>query len=226
MTDDEQRIAWEWANGQWLGDGWQYYLQRALEALAAPSEPSEQQIKRLADFIMENIPGEPSRSEGAVDTAIRLLRAVRSEVLARTRAHVFMSQAMTRYADNPTSDNRGELLAAVHRWGDTLARASAPAARSGEPEAPSAELWEALVKAGMPLEVIVADEDRNGRWRDLSPTLREMIYEAVKAVRWALAARPRGEPKPELPPLAYGDMVSQGVSPHPANEPPPEGGKP
>lgn len=37
-------------------------------------ESAEQQIKRLARFIMEEIPGEPSQSEGAVDTAIRLLR--------------------------------------------------------------------------------------------------------------------------------------------------------
>lgn len=31
------------------------------------------QIDRLARWIMANVPGEPSRSEGAVDTAIRLL---------------------------------------------------------------------------------------------------------------------------------------------------------
>lgn len=36
-------------------------------------EPAEHQIQRLADFISTNIPGEPSRSEGAVDVAIRLL---------------------------------------------------------------------------------------------------------------------------------------------------------
>jgi hypothetical protein len=36
-------------------------------------ESLEDQVKRLADFIVENVPGEPSRSEGAVDTAIRLL---------------------------------------------------------------------------------------------------------------------------------------------------------
>jgi hypothetical protein len=40
-------------------------------------EPLEQQVARLADFIMDEIPGEPSQSEGAVDTAIRLLRAAR-----------------------------------------------------------------------------------------------------------------------------------------------------
>lgn len=33
-----------------------------------------EQIDRLAQFIVDEIPGEPSRSEGAVDTAIRLLR--------------------------------------------------------------------------------------------------------------------------------------------------------
>ena len=38
-------------------------------------EPPEDQIDRLARFIMDEIPGEPSQSEGAVDTAIRLLRA-------------------------------------------------------------------------------------------------------------------------------------------------------
>lgn len=31
------------------------------------------QIKRLAHFIIQNFPGEPSQNEGAVDTAIRLM---------------------------------------------------------------------------------------------------------------------------------------------------------
>jgi len=38
------------------------------------NEPLESQIGRLARFIMAEFPGEPSRPEGAVDTAIRLLR--------------------------------------------------------------------------------------------------------------------------------------------------------
>lgn len=33
------------------------------------------QIDRLATYIMENIPGEPSQSQGAIDTAIRLLQS-------------------------------------------------------------------------------------------------------------------------------------------------------
>lgn len=39
-----------------------------------PRATSESELKRLADFIVSEIPGEPSRSEGAVDTAIRLLQ--------------------------------------------------------------------------------------------------------------------------------------------------------
>ena len=39
------------------------------------AESLESQVGRLADFISSEIPGEPSQSEGAIDTAIRLLRA-------------------------------------------------------------------------------------------------------------------------------------------------------
>ncbi len=36
-------------------------------------ESLDSQIDRLAKFIVEHIPGEPSQSEGAVDTAIRIM---------------------------------------------------------------------------------------------------------------------------------------------------------
>lgn len=52
--------------------------QRELDAIHGESpcarETAEQQIERLADFILAEVPGEPSQSQGAVDTAIRLLR--------------------------------------------------------------------------------------------------------------------------------------------------------
>jgi len=44
-------------------------------------EPLKSQIKRLAEFIMKSVPGEPSRSEGAVDTAIRVMKAGLGEVV-------------------------------------------------------------------------------------------------------------------------------------------------
>jgi hypothetical protein len=37
-------------------------------------ENAQAQIDRLASFIMHEVPGEPSQSQGAVDTAIRIIR--------------------------------------------------------------------------------------------------------------------------------------------------------
>ena len=37
-------------------------------------ESLRKQIDRLAFFILSSVPGEPSRSEGAVDCAIRIMR--------------------------------------------------------------------------------------------------------------------------------------------------------
>lgn len=43
----------------------------------ARREDLSAQIKRLADFIMAEIPGEPSEDQGAVDTAIRILKRMK-----------------------------------------------------------------------------------------------------------------------------------------------------
>jgi hypothetical protein len=45
-----------------------------VDGLEKKVETAEEQIDRLAKFIMGEVPGEPSESEGAVDCAIRLLR--------------------------------------------------------------------------------------------------------------------------------------------------------
>jgi hypothetical protein len=57
-TIEQERDDWEETAHYWY-DEWKV---------------SDDQIQRLANFIMHEIPGEPSQSEGAVDTAIRLLR--------------------------------------------------------------------------------------------------------------------------------------------------------
>lgn len=46
---------------------------KTTQALREVESSSAREIDRLADFIMREIPGEPSRSESAVDVAIRLL---------------------------------------------------------------------------------------------------------------------------------------------------------
>ena len=44
------------------------------------NEPPWEQIGRLADFIQGLDCGEPSQSEGAVDTAIRMIKTLRAEL--------------------------------------------------------------------------------------------------------------------------------------------------
>ena len=41
---------------------------------------AEAQIVKLATFIMANVPGEPSESQGAVDTAIRVMTTLQARV--------------------------------------------------------------------------------------------------------------------------------------------------
>jgi len=53
---------------------------------------AEEQVERLAKFIMDEVPGEPSRSEGAVDTAIRIIKqlmADKSGGLGQKRNHEY-----------------------------------------------------------------------------------------------------------------------------------------
>ena len=38
------------------------------------------QLELLANYIMKEIPGEPSRSEGAGDTAIRIIKELREQI--------------------------------------------------------------------------------------------------------------------------------------------------
>lgn len=54
-----------------------------VEPESAPSA-AEDQIDELAAFIIAEIPGEPSQNEGAVATAIRLLRATVAASAAKT----------------------------------------------------------------------------------------------------------------------------------------------
>ena len=48
------------------------------------------QIDRLADFIMRDVPGEPAENEGAIDTAIRIMRRGNIERAALDVATMFV----------------------------------------------------------------------------------------------------------------------------------------
>jgi hypothetical protein len=47
-------------------------------APARTTETLEAQVDRLARFIMAEVPGEPSQNEGAIDTAIRIIRTLQT----------------------------------------------------------------------------------------------------------------------------------------------------
>ncbi len=64
------------------------------------NESAEEQVHRLARFIMDNVPGEPSRSEGAVDTAIRLLALHYNTPAYRPSART-IGDAVAQAAANP-----------------------------------------------------------------------------------------------------------------------------
>lgn len=57
------------------GSPWDANVRADVVRLRGIEDALREQIDRLAKFIMAEIPGEPSLSEGAVDTAIRLLRS-------------------------------------------------------------------------------------------------------------------------------------------------------
>ena len=58
-------------------------------------ETCEQQVDRLAKFILAEVPGEPKESEGAVDTAIRVIKDRDSEATALRNTIDFMRTRVT-----------------------------------------------------------------------------------------------------------------------------------
>lgn len=63
-------------------------LEEERKGLLAANASLVEQSRKLADFILENVPGEPSQDEGAVDCAIRLLRSVYTARAAEVPAAV------------------------------------------------------------------------------------------------------------------------------------------
>ena len=62
---------------QWA---WNSCIDRAYELAEELDEPQTNcQIDKLANFIMSEVEGEPSQSEGAVDTAIRIIKSYQSQ---------------------------------------------------------------------------------------------------------------------------------------------------
>ena len=73
------------------------------------SEPIQAQVDRLASFILAEVDGEPSQSEGAIDTAIRVIRE-RTPVSTRPSEalNLFMGWLTTRAEDAGPFSGTGE----------------------------------------------------------------------------------------------------------------------
>lgn len=52
------------------------------------AEPLQSQVDRLAHFIFTKVPGEPSHDEGAIDAAIRIIRAQQRKLARRRKRRV------------------------------------------------------------------------------------------------------------------------------------------
>lgn len=106
-------------------------VREAALTRAAPANPqqendmetAEQQINRLADFIMLHVPGEPSQNEGAVDTAIRLLAAAPASLAVREAAERML--AAWRYDSSPEAGQGTEKFSAMCEAARHLAAALA-----------------------------------------------------------------------------------------------------
>lgn len=79
-------------------------VQEELEDEKATVEALEAQIDSLAKFILSEVPGEPCYNEGAIDTAIRIIRRLQSE--CKSASHV---SAVNRALNNELTELTGKL---------------------------------------------------------------------------------------------------------------------
>lgn len=88
----------------------------AIAAVRARPTESMEEIAKLANFILEEVPGEPSAGESAVDVAIRLLRARARPTLTHKDIAKSMSPAHCEHqtvAFGPCYDCRADRLNAI-----------------------------------------------------------------------------------------------------------------
>ena len=68
----DAKVEMLWKVEKWVNNIEQQ-VKKEFEKLIDSHQRLSNEIDRLALFIMDNVPGEPSKSQGAIDTAIRLL---------------------------------------------------------------------------------------------------------------------------------------------------------
>ena len=72
IEKSDAKVEMLWKVEKWVNNIEQQ-VKKEFEKLIDSHQHLSNEIDRLALFIMDNVPGEPSKSQGAIDTAIRLL---------------------------------------------------------------------------------------------------------------------------------------------------------
>lgn len=98
-----------------------------LRVVANPTESTADQVDRLAMFIMHNIPGEPSKSESAVDCAIRIMTEQRDSLRICNMGIEEAAKLLRRY--RPSTPG---WLPGTMKWLDRFDPAFAPFFKRGD----------------------------------------------------------------------------------------------
>ena len=102
-----------------------------IEALQAQLANLDGQIDRLANYIMHKVDGEPSENQGAVDTAIRIMKtqtaqlaAAKAELARKDAALVLAANRLHRCSvEFIADDNQGPLRWDASLWADEASAA-------------------------------------------------------------------------------------------------------
>lgn len=128
-ADDAYRVSWDSQPMDGVKAWYRQMTRYAIDAALVGVRPVEElhvagrddqlatkQIEKLAQFIMDEVPGEPSQSEGAVDTAIRLLRGLPGPddlVIRREDYDAAVERAYRMFRSWLVEDNDAPLRSAV-----------------------------------------------------------------------------------------------------------------
>ena len=88
---------------------------RGFETIEKQDADLREQVNALAEYIMQNVPGEPSQSQGAVDTAIRIMTDLqRKSDVALTDLHDTTAQLVMDEEIEDALRKRGDELHLVY----------------------------------------------------------------------------------------------------------------
>ncbi len=161
---------------------WQRYKSEDDSPAPQAVESAEDQVKRLGIFIMENVPGEPSQSEGAVDTAIRVLQSL----LTTMGVYAEDIFSLVRRRNEPTEAAAEPTTCTVDVWDNMDARSNPcgqplPCSFHGPKKTKAAEIRDfasIIMENGLLGDLAEGLEKTEYKGRSMTDRLREKMEEA------------------------------------------------